>query len=85
MKQFHVYYNDESVGFESFDVIDDALAFINARIGGSKAPTPENYTLIVGERVPLEAIQRITRVGVQSDFKPSSVAVDMRANVGAGV
>lgn len=68
MNTHHVFYNDainEGIGLKSFDTKEAALDFINSRLAQTAGPGRiENYTLISGTILPLEAMTVITKVRV---------------------
>jgi hypothetical protein len=67
MNRFFVYYDYDyhengGVGFESFPTKAEALAFINERHGLSSESKITDWTLIEGRKLPLLAVERVTKI-----------------------
>lgn len=59
------YHENGDVGVEEFDSESQAIDAIEERLLTHREATLENYILIKGERVTLEAVSQISRVRVK--------------------
>lgn len=69
--QYFVYYNDDyadccGVGFEFFEDQDKAISFIEERIKRYGKPL-DCYSLVRGEKLPLEAKEVVLKVKIKDN------------------
>ena len=65
--QWFVYYHDDffdngGVGFMTFDSKQDAVKFIEERLGRADLPDIANYTVVCGDVMPIHVVERISRI-----------------------
>ena len=71
--EYFVYFEDDyhgngGVGLASFESQDGALAFIQGRLSDpntSRKRTIDNYIVVRGERLNLEAVEYVSRVAIK--------------------